>query len=109
MMTSIPDHPKEQLLFFFDNPLLAAEPGGNKLIAAYLELVAPLIGLPGHGQGSSSMAGAFEPGAAFAPQGSSGDSGGGGGGHHGKDGHADPALVTMLGLVGGLARGDLDL
>ena len=54
-MTSIPDSPKDQFLFFIDNPLVAAEPGGEALIAAFRALVRFALGwrrgrrLLGHG------------------------------------------------------------
>ena len=109
-MALIPDHPKEQLLFFFDNPLVAAEPGGNALIGDFLTLLAPLVGRGGDGGGSSSSGPAWSDpgGSSTPPEGSSADvSGGKGGGNHGTQ--ADAALGAIVGLVAGIARGDLDL
>ena len=104
-MTSIPDNPKEQFLFFIDNPIVAGEPGGKALIEGFLALVAPLIGGGGEAA-SSAMAALFDDElfAASAPvEGApAGDSGGKGGGHHGDD--AGAALGLALGLLGGFAR-----
>jgi hypothetical protein len=108
-MTSIPVTPKDQFLFFIDNPLVAAEPGGETLIAAFRALVDALLD-GGAGDGSSAMPGALGSGLFFAsapvegePAGESGK----GGGNHGDD--AGAAVGLVLGLLGGLARGDLDI
>ena len=109
-MTSIPDNPKDQFLFFIDNPIVAGEPGGKALIEGFA-LMSPLIGGGGQGGASSAMAALFDsdPSFAAAPaEGApAGDSGGKGGGHHGDDVGAGVSLA--LGLLGGLARGDLDI
>ena len=108
-VASIPDNPKDQFLFFIDNPIVAGEPGGKALIEGFLALVAPVVG--GSGDSSSSaMAALFDSGLfASAPvEGApAGDSGGKGDEHQGND--AGVALGAVLGLLGGLARGDLDI
>jgi hypothetical protein len=108
-MTSIPETPKDQFLFFVDNPLVAAEPGGEALIAAFRALLDSL--LDGDvGNGASAMAALFDAGlsSASAPiEGEPADGAGTGGGHHGDD--AGAAVGLVLGLLGALARGDLDI
>ena len=110
-MTSIPESPKDQFLFFIDNPIVAGEPGGHALIKGFLELVTPLIG--GHSAASSAMAALFDDDlfAAAAPvEGAPVDeSGGHGGGGHGHD-DSGAALELAFGLLGGFAKGgELDL
>lgn len=110
-MTSIPDSPLQQFLFFFDNKLLAGEPGGKALIADFHGLLGPMLGLDGTSSGKAEMT--FAPAAFVAPDGTaeSGGAGGSGGKGHGRGGagHEGSALDTALGLLGGLARGDLDI
>ena len=108
-MTSIPETPKDQFLFFVDNPLVAAEPGGEALIAAFRALVDSLLdGDAGHG--ASATAALFDAGlfSASAPvEGEPAAGAGKGDGHHGDGSGAAVGLV--LGLLGGLAWGDLDI
>jgi hypothetical protein len=108
-MTSIPDTPKDQFLFFVDNTLVAAEPGGEALIAAFRALVDSLLG-DDAGDGSSAMAALFDSElfSASAPvEGEPAGESGKGGGNHGDDAGATVGLV--LGLLGGLAMGDIDI
>jgi hypothetical protein len=105
LMASIPEDPRDQLLFFVDNPIVAGEPGGKALVANFTALVNGLLG------GSSAKAGLFggDPIAASAPvEGGPADDTGrsdhGNGGSHGGEG-----ITLALGLLGGIARGDLDI
>ena len=58
-MASIPESPKDQFLFFVDNPIVAGEPGGKAIIKGFLALVAPVVG----GDSAASSAMAFKPSA----------------------------------------------
>ena len=64
-MTSIPDSPKHQFLFFFDNKLVAGEPGGNALVAEFYGLLGPMLGLDGKSTGKAEMT--FAPESFAAP------------------------------------------
>ena len=111
-MTSIPESPKQQFLFFFDNKLVAGEPGGNALIADFYGLLGPMLGLDGKASGKADLSFAPE---SFAvpdlPASTGGAHRGDGGNGHGNGGEGDggSGLDTALGLLGGLARGDLDI
>jgi hypothetical protein len=106
-MASIPEDPRDQLLFFIDNPLVAGEPGGNAIIDAYGTLLDALLG--GEGGGPSATAALFGDVsfAASAPvETVPADQAG-----HGKGGSGDDgAGVTLaLGLLSGFAKGEIDI
>jgi hypothetical protein len=106
-MTSIPDNPKDQFLFFIDNPIVAGEPGGKALIEGFLALVAPVVG---GGSASSAMAALFDSESSFASAPVEGQPAGDtdrGGGHGGGDAGAGFGLA--LGLLGAFAKADLDI
>jgi len=110
-MTSIPENPKHQFLFFFDNKLVAGEPGGNALIADFYGLIGPMIGLDGKSSAKADMTFAPESIAPLDMAADTGRGGGHGGKGHGSggEGHGDTGLDAALGLLGGLARGDLEI
>lgn len=100
-VTSIPGSPKDQLLFFIDNPIIAGEPGGQALIAAYKELISSLLGDGGGASGSASPFDSDRFASAPAEGASTGYSGGNGI-HHGHDAAAGVALAySLLGSVAG--------
>lgn len=105
-MASIPDNPRDQLLFFIDNPIVAGEPGGKAIVDGYRALI---DGLLGGGDGSSASAALFgdapfaaAPPPETAPSRDAGHSKGGGG-------HDTGGVTLALGLLGGIANGDLDI
>lgn len=108
-MASIPEDPRDQLLFFIDNPLVAGRPGGEAIIDRYKALLDALLG--GDDGGSSTKAALFgdNPLAASAPvEGAPADDTGHG--DHGNGGSDDGEGITLaLGLLGGFAKGEIDI
>ena len=105
-MTSIPDNPKQQFLFFLDNKLVEGQPGGKALIADFHELVGPLFGLAGHSAGG---AGPFTPDAFAVPDPAPGNGGSAGNKAGTGKGHEAAGIELAAGLLDGLSRGDLDI
>ena len=106
-VSSIPENPKDQFAFFFDNAVVAGEPGGKALIKDLYDLLGPLVGI----ENASGKAGMFAPEDPFASAEMATPAADGGGkkanDHHGdRDG---TGLDLALHLLGGLARGDLDI
>lgn len=103
-MTSIPDGPRDQLLFFFDNPLVVGEPGGKALISDFKSLVKSLLDDDGSSAGASQFA-AFAASAPVEaePSGDAGKSDAEPGSHEGA------GVTLALGLLGTFAKGDLDI
>ncbi len=105
-MTSTPDNPKQQFLFFFDNKLVEGQPGGKALIAGFHELVGPLLGSAGHSAGDARL---FAPDTFSAPDTTTGSGGRGGNKAEGGNGHEAAGIELAAGLLDGFSRGDLDL
>jgi hypothetical protein len=107
-MASIPENPRDQLLFFIDNPLVAGQPGGQGIIDKYKALLDALLG--GDDGGSSAKAALFgdDPFAASAPVEGvpADDTGHSDGGGSGDDGGG---FTLALGLLGGFAKGEIDI
>ncbi|HET7716555.1 MAG TPA: hypothetical protein VFK86_13100 [Bauldia sp.] len=107
-MVSIPENPKDQFLFFIDNPIVAGEPGGNALIKEFKALMASVLGSDG---ASTAMAALFaDDSTADSALLQSESSQARDDSHEAKgDDSASAALGLVLGLFGGLARGELDV
>jgi hypothetical protein len=106
-VSSIPENPKDQFAFFFDNPVIGGEPDGKGLIKDFYDLLGSLVGIK-DASGKAGMFAAADPfaSAEMAPPAGDG-SGKGAGDHHGQ--HDDAGIELALHLLGGLGRGDLDI
>ena len=107
-MASIPENPKDQFLFFVDNPIVAGEPGGKAIIKGFLHWSPPSVG--GHSAASSAMAAMFDDELFSAAAPVEGEPHSGSGGDKGGGDDAGAGLELALGLLGGFAKGgELDL
>lgn len=113
-MASIPNDPKDQFFFFFDNPAVAGEPGGKALIKAFNGLMGSLLGYQPDDK-TTPKASLFgqEPlpfaAALGAEAGTGGDKGGKGKANGGEGHHADDGIALALSLLNAFGRGELDI